>query len=205
MELFLVRHGQTAGNLAGRHQADETDLTLQGEQQATAAAHIIHAIQPTHLITSTMLRAVETARIISQVCDLIPETNALFRELEKPPRLNGHLLKSLYSLWFYARWYLGLTNHTKEGGEAYAEFRQRLKNARLYLEAYPPEARVVVVSHSVFITFFIMHRCHEGPLFPWTLIWCFIKVLTIKNGSVVKLVYDPHTVDRCAWRVDVAT
>lgn len=202
MEVYLIRHGQTDGNIAGRHQSDKTDITELGKKQALVAAETVAQVSPTHLLSSSMVRALETARIVGQVCDIIPETTALFAEIEKPPRLNGHLLKSVYSIWFYTRWYLGFTTKD-EGGESYKMFRKRLNEARQRLLSYPPHSRVVVVSHSAFINFFIMHLCDDRPIGPIRALQCFIRIITIKNGSVTKLVYDfDKAKHRCGWHVE---
>ena len=206
MKIYFVRHGETGGNIAMRHQSDNTDLTQKGLLQATQAAQIIKTKNPTHLITSTMLRALETARIIGLAVDLIPETSALFAEVGRPARLNGRLLKSAYSLWFYARWYFGLTNMNNEGGETYKMFRDRLKQAREQLATYPPEAVVVVVSHSVFINFFIMHVCDDRPIGPIRALQCFIRILTIKNGSITPISLDTTLPENaCRFKVEKLT
>lgn len=202
MEVYLVRHGQTEGNIARRHQSDKTDITELGKKQATAAAEYVKTKNPTVLLASSMVRALETARIIGQVNDMIPETSTLFTEIAKPPRLDGHLLKSIGSLWFYARWYFGLTTEA-EGGETYKMFRTRLNQARKHLLSYPPHSRVVVVSHSVFINFFIIHLCNDRPMGPIRAVQCFFRILMMKNGSVTKLVYDfDKPSHHCGWHVE---
>ncbi len=203
MEIYLVRHGQTSGNLARRHQSEKTPITELGVQQATEAAAFLKTQRPTHLISSVMIRALETARIIGLELELIPETNALFTEVGRPARMNGFHLKSVYSLWFYTRWYFGLTDFTKEGGETYKMVRDRLKAAREHLASYPPASKVVVVSHSVLIVFFLAHLCQEGRMNPFQALYRFLKILKIKNGSVTKVVFDPQAPKgACAWRVE---
>jgi broad specificity phosphatase PhoE len=204
MEVYLIRHGQTAGNIARRHQSDKTDITKLGEMQALAAAEYVKERAPQYLITSSMLRAVETARIVGEVCGLVPETSLLFIEVEKPPRLNGHLLKSAYSLWFYARWYFGFTGKD-EGGETYKMFRERIEQAKKHLESYPADARIVVVSHSVFINFFLIHLCDSRPMGLLRALHCFVRILTMKNGSVIKVVYEASSPKTCSWRVEKTT
>lgn len=202
MEVFLIRHGQTTGNMAGRHQEDRSDITEKGKLQATLAAQIVTADQPTKLITSTMLRAVETARIVGLMTDLIPETNAMFAEIEKPKRLNGHLLKSIYSLWFYTRWYLGWTTK-REGGESYKELRERIKAGKEYLVSHGAEAKIAVVSHSAYINFFLLHLDNDRPAGPLRAALCFFKILTIKNGTVIHLTYDAKREEKGrGWKVE---
>lgn len=201
MEIFLVRHGETEGNVAHRHQSVATPLTARGKQQITKTAQQLKEIKPTHLLTSSVLRAVESARILGLSLDMIPETSEVFRELDRPLHLHGNFLKSLGSLWFYALWYFGLTNHKKYGGESYKDLRDRIEAAQAVLAKYPNDARVVVVSHSVFINFFLAHACDKRPMNPFRALIRFLKVLSIKNGSITKMVYEPHPSPKvCDWR-----
>lgn len=202
MEILLVRHGETAGNVAKRHQSEATRLTEKGREQIKQTAQLLKELAPTHLLSSSVLRAVESASYIGETLDMIPVTNAVFAELHRPQFLHGHFHKSVGSFWFYVRWYVGLTNPQKEGGETYKDLRDRVKAAQAVLAQYPADARLVVVSHSVFINFFIAHACQEKPLTPLQAVKRFIKVLTIKNGSITTVSYDSTLSGRvCQWRV----
>lgn len=202
MEIFLVRHGETEGNVAHRHQSTATPLTELGKQQITETAALLKELAPTHLLTSSVLRAVESAKIIGLACNMIPETSEVFRELDRPLFLHGNFHKSLGSLWFYTMWYFGLTNHAKYGGESYKDLRNRIAAAQTVLASYPDNSRVIVVSHSVFINFFLAHACDSNRLGPVKAICRFWQILIIKNGSITKLIYQPHVSSRvCAWKV----
>jgi broad specificity phosphatase PhoE len=200
MEIYLVRHGETGGNVAKRHQSEATNLTPKGREQIKQTATLLKELQPTHLISSSVLRAVESSRYIGEVLDMIPETNPLFAELLRPTFLQGHFHKSIRSFLFYIRWYYGFTNRQKDGGETYADLRTRIKAAQAVLAQYPADARVVVVSHSVFINFFIAHMCQEKKMSHWQAFVRFSKVLSIKNGSITKVVHNPQACkNTCAW------
>jgi len=203
MQIYLVRHGETGGNVARRHQADTTGLTDKGIEQVRAVSERLKQYEPTHIITSTLVRAVETASYIGTVCDIIPETNAVFAEIGRPNTLHGHFHSSLRSLWFYMRWYFGLTDEEKEGGESYKALRERIAAAQQVLEQYPPDARIVVVSHSAFINFFVSHLCYKGTLSPIRVAFCFFAILTIPNASVIPVKFD-HQLPKytCRWRID---
>lgn len=190
MEVYFVRHGQTAGNVAKRHQAEHTPLTPLGREQAKAAASLIKKIKPTQLITSTNVRAIETASIIADECGLTAETNSLFVELRRPKHLHGQLQRSWQSIKVYMLWYFKkvMPGEVEIHGESYPEFRNRLMNAKSFLSSLPPDGRVVVVSHAVFINFFIAHLERSKPLTPLQALMVFYKVLTIKNASVTKVV-----------------
>ena len=203
MEILLVRHGQTLGNLAHRHQALSTPLTEVGREQIQSAANELLTLKPTHLLSSPVFRAVESAQIIGQTLNMIPETNPLFVELERPVFLNGNFHKSISSLWFYTLWYFGLSNNDRHGGESYKMIRERVERAQMFLEQYPPDSRIVVVSHSVFINFFLAHACNKKPLNPFQALTRFLRVLSIKNGSITRVYFDPAPNGKvCKWRVE---
>ncbi len=203
MEIYLVRHGETGGNVAKRHQSEATNLTSRGREQIKQTAKLLKELAPTHLLSSSVLRAVESASYIGTELNMIPQTNSVFAELIRPKFLHGHFHKSLGSLWFYIRWYLGLTNIEKEGGETYNDLRTRIKTAKIILAQYPADAKIVVVSHSVFINFFLAHMCQEKPMSPWQAFVRFSKVLSIKNGSITKIIYaTAANKNTCAWRVE---
>lgn len=198
MEIYLVRHGQTDGNVARRHQADKTLLTPLGRSQAEAVAAKFKKINPTNLISSSLVRAVETASIIGNACDLIPETSANFAEWERPDSMNGHHHGSFRSILFYTAWYFGL----KSEGESYQEIRNRFKVARAFFNKYPNDARVVVVSHSVFINLFVAHICNDSTMSLWKAAKFFLSILTMPNTKVVHLNFDKEApANTCAWRV----
>lgn len=202
MEIVLVRHGETGGNVAKRHQSDATPLTPRGRAQVAATAQTIATqFKPTHIVSSNVLRAVESASIISAACDIIPDTNVVFREIVRPAKLHGHFHKSVFSMFFYFLWYVGLTHPDKDQGESYAQLRDRIKAAQKILETYPSDARVVVVSHSVFINFFLVHLCNQKPLKPWQVPAVFLSILRIPNASMVHLTCQPDLPEHtCRWR-----
>jgi probable phosphoglycerate mutase len=201
MDVYFVRHGETAGNRAMRLQSDKSDLTERGEAQALAVAKILKAVNPTHLISSTMVRALETTQLIEHEIDMIPETSTLFREIGRPRWLEGRLLFGPASLWYYTLWYFGLVNKEDETSESYLDVRNRIADARDFLMKYPNNARVVVVSHSVFITFFLAHVCRSRRLYPWEAVWHFIKIVKIKNGAIRKLTVDTRAKNTCSWEL----
>ena len=203
MEILLVRHGETDGNVAQRHQHDATPLTDRGREQIADTTKHLLEMKPTHLLSSPVLRALESSRMVGLALDIIPETNPLFVELGRPEFLHGNFHKSIGSLWFYGLWYFGWANNDKHGGESYKALRERVAHAQEFLLNYPPDARVVVVSHSVFINFFVAHLCNKKPLNPLQAAVRFLKVLSIKNGSITKVVYDPNESRKnCQWRVE---
>ena len=190
MEVYLVRHGQTDGNVGRRHQHPDTELNEHGIIQANAVAAEIAALKPTHLITSTQLRAVETARIVAAATDLIPESYPPFEELHQPAAMVGERLTGAHALWYMACWFIGVPAASMHDGESYAAFVDRLALARKHLEELPSDARVVIISHSVFINFFVEHMRHPKRMNLIRAALRLMHILTLKNTSITHVRYE---------------
>jgi broad specificity phosphatase PhoE len=196
MEVLFIRHGETDGNVAWRHQHPDTRLNSVGKEQVEHVVARVRAFAPTHLITSTNLRAVETARVIAEATGLIPDTSALFEELRRPTFLIGRRFIGFTTAWYILTWFYGRSH---ADGESHANFVARLLAARTHLESLPPQARVVVVSHSVFINLFVEHRCRTKSLSLLRAIWRFLHILLHKNTGQTRLLYAPDAA--CAWHI----
>lgn len=199
MEVFFLRHGQTNGNIARRHQHSNTPLNKEGERQAKDVAPKVAALTPTHFISSTHLRAMETTRIVAEVCKLTPDTHPAFEELDRPQWLVGRHYMGLTTTWYVVRWFLGLP---VESGESYEAFVKRIKIAQAHLESLPTDARVVVVSHAVFVNIFLAHLCVKGRLSIRGAVKSFISIFSLRNTGIVHLRYESSMNDsQCGWSV----
>jgi len=197
MEVFFVRHGETDGNVARRHQHEETSLNEVGRAQAALVAEKVARLSPTHIISSTQLRAVETTRVIAAAADCIPETNALFTELSRPAWLTGHRFVGLTTIAYVTAWFF---KSSITGAESYNDFRTRIIAARALLETYPSDARIVVVSHSVFINIFIEHLCLDTRMSLFQAARTFLRIFTLRNTAIVHLSYSKGK-NMCNWTV----
>jgi broad specificity phosphatase PhoE len=197
MEIYFVRHGETDGNVAKRHQHPETELNELGKRQVTTTAYHVADIKPTHIITSTQLRAVQTAKILAEYCDgVIPETYPAFEELRAPRWLLGHRFVGLTTFVYVWRWFWG---KYIDGGETYREFLSRIMAARHHLEQLPADSKVVVVSHAVFTNIFLEHLCSDKPMSLWRAVVRFWHILRIRNAAVIHLRYTPGPSGTCGW------
>jgi broad specificity phosphatase PhoE len=203
MEIYLVRHGETDGNLGHRHQLTKTPLSPVGKRQVESIAQVLKEYKPTHLVSSRLVRAVQTASVIGDVCGLVPELSEHFIELERPNFLYGQRHKSIKSLWFYLRWYLGTKKAEAEGGESYKELRQRINLAKVYLEQFPDDARVVIVSHSVFMSFFSAHVCDNEGVSVAGAVAVFKDILNMPNTHIMPVLFEStdHS-GICTWSVE---
>lgn len=202
MEIYFVRHGETEYNKKHIHQPDDAPLSLRGRQQAEAVRDAVLALAPTHFITSTHSRAVETASIINEAEEHELVYNELFRELERPVYVHGKKHFGVRSLFYIYQWFFGVRNQywEKRGGESRAAFLLRLTQAKDYLETLPPDAVVVVVSHSIFINFFVEHICNDRPIPLKKACTLLLKIKYLKNSSITHISYNPDAGEGvCKW------
>ncbi len=148
MKLYLVRHGETDWNKAGRMQGRiEVDLNLFGFKQAHLCAKRLKAIPFEMAYTSPQRRALQTAELIVKHHDVYLDAHPALQEI--------HLGKWEGLTWSEVRrQHRGLIDDmTKDrqtakihGGEAYEDV---LKRAMSFLESVSklPFEHVLVVSH----------------------------------------------------------
>lgn len=91
MTLYIVRHGESEGNVNHRHQTPDEKLTDLGQAQAKLLAQRFHTIHVDRLIASSMFRAQQTAQEISKVVNVPVETQSQFVELRLPSEVVGKL------------------------------------------------------------------------------------------------------------------
>ncbi len=95
MRILLIRHGQTQGNVNGRIQGPDDDLTDLGREQAhLLAAHVSATYEIDHLVASSLARARETAEIIASRTRHTISLEPRFAEIN-----NGTAIGMLWSDW----------------------------------------------------------------------------------------------------------
>ncbi len=153
--LYLIRHGQSAGNADGRfggHSA--TPLSELGELQARATAEYLSREKIDAIYSSDLLRAVQTAIPLAELLSIdVIETNA-FRERHVGV-LEGLTFtesKEKYPADYYALVSRNV-NHVITEGESYRQLLRRAnRELRLILDNHRGQ-RVAIFSHTGAICF----------------------------------------------------
>ena len=198
MDIYFVRHGQTDGNVAKRHQHANTPLNEVGQRQAEVAAWEISEIKPTHIISSTQLRAVQTTKIIAEYCEnVIPDTHPAFEELRRPKHMIGYRYVGISTLFYVTTWFFGVK---EADGESYKDVIARIREARAHIESLPADSRVVVVSHAVFTNIFLEHLCSDEPMSLWRAVKRFWQIFTMRNATIIHLKCHAATPGICRWQ-----
>lgn len=147
--LVLWRHGRTSWNLVSRFQGQE-DVPLDevGFDQARRAAQTLVALQPTHIISSDLTRALDTARALAHLTDLEVVTDEDLRETFAG-EWQGLTKTELMERYAddYAAWG-GDSNVRPGGGETRLEVAERVMRAiSRGLSQVPDGGTLVVASH----------------------------------------------------------
>jgi broad specificity phosphatase PhoE len=143
LTLLLVRHGQSEWNAAGlmQGQAAHVPLTALGHQQAAAAAAELAGLRPGALLSSDLLRAVQTAEHCARATGLRTATTAALRE-QGYGVLEGRPSRELWDVvdWTDPHW-------SAPGGESLAELHGRVEAFLKHLAAEPPAEVIALVTH----------------------------------------------------------
>jgi probable phosphoglycerate mutase len=153
--LFLVRHGQSAGNAAGRFGGHgPTPLSELGVQQAERTAKALLEENITAIYSSDLYRAVQTAEPLSRMTGIPVHTKAEFRER------NVGVLEGLTfeeSRQRYPDDYFALVrrnlDYTITGGESYRDLIHRTMKQLWKVVGKHSGGRIVIFSHTGAICF----------------------------------------------------
>jgi probable phosphoglycerate mutase len=143
LTLLLVRHGQSEWNAAGLLQGQRPDVPLTdlGHAQAAAAARYLAPWQPGALISSDLVRAVQTAEHCAHATGLPYRTTPALRE-QGYGVLEGRPSRELWDVvdWTDPHW-------AAEGGESLAELHGRVAAYLDELCAERPAEVIALVTH----------------------------------------------------------
>lgn len=149
--VYLVRHGQSEGNITPVFQGPDSPLSEKGWEQAESIAKRVSKLSFEALIASPFLRAKETAETIAQATDTQPEYSELFVERIKPESINSASHEDENAQAAYREWIKSL--HTSgmrvENGENFDDLLMRADKALEYLKNRQ-EKSLVVVTHGYF-------------------------------------------------------
>jgi broad specificity phosphatase PhoE len=161
--IYLMRHARVAYFEDGRPLQPETvPLTEEGREQARAAAEILAEIEFDRVITSGLLRTVETARIVAP--DVEPESWPELREIESG-RL-GDIPEDELERAFLDAWRDVVPEETPFlGGETIGSLLDRVLPALERLLADPDWDVVLAVLHGAVNRAILSHALTGGRLF----------------------------------------
>lgn len=152
-QLLVIRHGQTAWSVAGRHTGrTDVPLTDVGRDEARAAALTLAGWNLLHAYTSPLSRARETAQLVSPACgiqvdDCLLEWDYGIFEGETTPQSRERIPG--WSVW----------THEITGGETVDQVGERADRFLARVEAEAPEGNTVVFAHGHLLAILIARWC----------------------------------------------
>ncbi|HMU32604.1 MAG TPA: histidine phosphatase family protein [Pyrinomonadaceae bacterium] len=194
-KLFLVRHGQSAGNAEGRFGGHSpTPLSDLGLRQADSAAKALQKEGITAIFSSDLLRAVQTAEPLSRLIDVPVVPTAAFRE-RNVGVLEGLTFdesKAAHPDDFYALVNRNL-NHVITEGESYRELLHRTTEELWRILNTHIGGRVAIFSHTgviCYLTLHLMGAIHRGTkTTPWLITSnCGINRFEIRSRRNIRVV-----------------
>ncbi|HMO81567.1 MAG TPA: histidine phosphatase family protein [Pyrinomonadaceae bacterium] len=157
--LYLIRHGQSAGNAEGRFGGHgPTPLSPLGKRQAELTARVLADERISVVYTSDLLRAVQTAEPLADLIGEPATATPAFRER------NVGVLEGLTfdeSRERHPKDYFALVNrdvrHVITRGESYRQLLERTTGELWGIIRKHPGRRIAVFSHTGAICFMTLH------------------------------------------------
>ena len=209
--LWIVRHGQSAGNVA-REQAEraavplidiatrdmDTPLSTLGEQQAVALGHWFGAMpatrQPTVVLCSPYVRAVETTRLVLSAAGIEPDAltsqrDERLREKEfgALDRLTKFGIRQKFPELAEQRAHVGTFYFRPPGGESWCDVILRLRSVLDTITREHRRERVLIVGHQVTVNClrYLFERMTEDQVLTID------RRADVPNCSVTSYEFDP--------------
>ena len=152
------------------------------------------------LISSNYVRARETADLVAKALNLTYSIEPSVREFGRPLSVYGRHHFSIPSF----RYFFDLYRHRidllwdREGAENLAHVRERIRDARLMLEAQKGQ-RIAVISHRIFMTMFVETVCYDKPLSLIKFVYGLIGRRRIPNTGILHLRCEEPSEGNCNW------
>ncbi len=186
LELILVRHGETTGNLRPTA-LGTTDLPLteRGKRQSTTLARLFALEKPEVIYTSPLKRATETAEAIAKPHHMMVET---ILDLEERnfgiwENLSVEEIKATYPEE-YATWQQDLAEYVIPQGESAAELYKRTSRFVDDVIRRNAGGKIIIVSHLGCLRSILAHLLGMGVEGMWR--------FNIENGKICRLRIDEN-------------
>lgn len=199
--VYLVRHGQSEGNVTDSFQPLDSPLTEAGKRQAIEIANRIQKIDFETLIVSPLLRTKETAKPIIQVTGKEPVYSDLFVERVKPTSIVGKPYSDEVASATWNEWEQSLYTPGKrvEDGENFDDLIARADEALQFLYGRP-EKSLVVVTHGYFLRVMTIRVLLADALTP-AAYRNFQARTGMENTGITVFTYSRNWEDRMTWRL----
>lgn len=196
MNVYLVRHGQSEGNLKGLHQGPDIPLSKEGKKQAKAIAKRLKNVPIDFIYTSPYLRARETAEIISKKLKLPIEFWEDLKERKFPTEIEGlsyddpkaiEIEEKVAQNWLKGNW-----KHSDE--ESFKEIKGRAQAVINHLLEKHERQNVLCIAHGTIMKTIVCSAILGDKLTPGVF-WEFSQHVWTQNTGITHLEFT----DKYGW------
>jgi broad specificity phosphatase PhoE len=190
-KVYLVRHGETEGNVGGYFQFPDTLLTPAGHKGAEAVAQRFRNIKIDQLVVSPFVRAHQTAEHITKVVGVPITTVDSFHEILQSQQLRGkHFDTQEVANYTTERSVRFVDPSWNDGGaENFFDVLVRVKDAVSFLEQSEAPS-ILVVSHGNFLRSLIAYLLLNKREDVETNMTVFRSLLRMSNVGISEFYYD---------------
>lgn len=189
-ELYLIRHGQTTGNVMGINQGTTNTaiayLNDHGRQQIQQLQQHFDIRFADQLITSPLVRTQQTAQILNQAADLMVSEDSRLLEISYG-QWDGRKkvdLQAEHPTLFCADTGDVVPEYAKvAAGERFTDVEKRVSDFMVDIFRRFPDQKIIVVTHGFTIRSFVVAAMHVQDPFA---------IPEPDNGSVTKLTIIPE-------------
>jgi len=198
--VYFVRHGESVFNAKHLHQDATPALTPKGEEQAKTIAERVSVLPIDVIVSSTMVRARQTADAILQKVSKPIVYSDLFVENRNPSVVVGKSHQDPFvievSKVIRENFEKETFKHSDE--ESPAEFRERGKKALAFLDARKEE-NILVVTHGTFLKVLVAHVIFQDGFTgsEWRHLH---NAFRTSNTGITQFYYD-ETESHPQWRI----
>lgn len=187
MKIYLIRHGQTDWNIQGKIQGScDIPLNETGIRQAVQLTEGMKSRPVTRIFSSTLSRAMETARAVSrsQNVEIIPMDSLMEMGFGKWEGMTRDEMLEAYPQE-YRSWCLNPGDSTPPGGESQREVTDRCRAAvKEILRVTEGREDAAVISHGATIVHLIASMVPEATE---------AGDIIVENASITTINYNPLT------------
>ncbi|MEI7603896.1 MAG: histidine phosphatase family protein [bacterium] len=166
MNIYFVRHGETESKANGQYQNDKAPLSDKGIAQAKLLANRFRNIEITKIISSSHIRALDTAKEISLITKLPFEESEIFIERKRPGDVysmdrKGEDAKNIEKMILNN--YSDINWHYSDE-ENFSDLKKRAIKAIEFLRELKSDT--VIVSHSTFLKMVVLIIIFKDNITP---------------------------------------
>lgn len=198
MNIYIVRHGQSEGNINNIHQGENTQLSKEGKRQSKSLAKRLMDKKIDVIYTSPYLRTKQTAEIIAKQLKIPVEYWDSLKERKRPSEIeslsyNHPKASEIYEItrknqikadWKYS------------DDESFNDLLKRAKEVEKYLLKHHSSQNVLCVSHIGMLIMIVLQIILQNKLTP-EVFWQFYYHSRQDNTGITHLEYT----DKSGWKL----